>query len=88
MSIIDGITNSIVGTVAVNEPYEMAINPNTDKVYVTYYESGILSIISESLNEQNSSIQLDSIIITSIILVAAGIFAAILLRRKQIQKSQ
>jgi YVTN family beta-propeller protein len=86
ISIIDGTTNSVVESVTVIKPFEMAINTNTGIVYVTYSESGPLSIISESVNVQDSSIQLNSIIITVIILVAAGILASILVSKRKAQR--
>ena len=68
VSIIDGMTNSIIESVTVKNPFEMAINPNSNTVYVTYSESGPLSIISEAEIISDSSIQLNSIIIINFLL--------------------
>ncbi len=67
------------------KPFEMAINTKTDTVYVTYAESGPLSIISEAEMVQDS-IQLNAIIMTVIILVAAGILASILVSKRKAQR--
>ena len=85
VSIIDSTTNSIVESVTVVKPFEMAINTKTDTVYVTYSESGPLSIISESVKVQDL-IQLNSIMMTVIILVAAGILASIFVSRRKAQR--
>ncbi len=61
------------------------IERGPDSEYVTYSKSDTLSIISESVKVQDS-IQLNAIIMTVIILVAAGILASIFVSRRKAQR--
>jgi YVTN family beta-propeller protein len=50
VSIIDGSTNALGGTIEVgNEPLAIAVNPNTNKIYVTNYNSDTVTILDGSV---------------------------------------
>jgi len=52
LSVIDGTINEVIDTIKVIQPYEMAVDSRNNKVYITYFETGMLSIIDESLKEK------------------------------------
>jgi YVTN family beta-propeller protein len=49
ISVIDGVKNRVIETIPVKEPFELAINSQTGKVYSMYY-GGELSIIIKIKN--------------------------------------
>ena len=49
VSVIDGNENEVIETIKVSEPFEMAINFHTNKVYTMYY-GGKLSTITQNKN--------------------------------------
>jgi len=84
VSVIDGSKNIVIDTIDVPEPYEMAINSKQNKVYMTYFGTGILSIIDESIIEDESSAQpyvLFGIAIAAIV----GVVIAITIRKKLVR---
>ncbi|MCH8860728.1 MAG: YncE family protein, partial [Thaumarchaeota archaeon] len=84
VSVIDGSKNTVIDTIDVPEPFEMAINSIQNKVYVTYFGTGILSIIDESLIEDESSAQLYVLLgIASAAIV--GVVIAIIIHKKQVR---
>ena len=51
VSVIDGASNTVVATVAVgNNPGGVAVNPNTNRIYVANSGSGNVSVIDGASN--------------------------------------
>jgi YVTN family beta-propeller protein len=50
ISVIDGVQNKVIKTIPVKEPFELAINSETGKLYSMYY-GGDLSIITRTINQ-------------------------------------
>jgi len=48
ISVIDGKNNKIIETIPVAEPFELAINSKTNKLYSMWYAVGKLSVISDN----------------------------------------
>ena len=46
LSVIDGATNEVVDSIPVEQPYELMINPKTNKIYSTYSGYQTLSIVN------------------------------------------
>ncbi len=86
VSVIDGSRNMVVDTISVNNPFDIAINPSTNKVYVTYFETGILFIITDSIKVQPSSVlSLPTIIGIVAAVVLTSVLAAKFVRKKQLK---
>ncbi|MFQ5941722.1 MAG: YncE family protein, partial [Nitrososphaerales archaeon] len=83
---IDGSTNSILDSIEINNPYEVAVNTNMDLVYVTNRSDAFFVIETE---EVSSMLPLSFVIIMIGVAaaLAAGITAAVLVRRKKAQLS-
>ena len=48
VSVIDGASNTVVATVAVgSNPYGVAVNPNTNRIYVANYGDDTVSVIED-----------------------------------------
>jgi YVTN family beta-propeller protein len=69
LSVIDGKTNSVIDTIPVEQPYELMINPKTNKVYATYFGYPMLSIVNDVIREPERS---DSDTIAGILVAGAG----------------
>src|SRR3990172_751264 len=54
LSVIDGATNKVIDSIPVEQPYELMINPKTNKVYTTYSGHPILSIVNDVKRDQNT----------------------------------
>jgi YVTN family beta-propeller protein len=72
ISVIDGSTNKIIDSIPVEQPFELVINPKTNKLYATYFGYPMLSIVSDVIREQDQKSDLESIISV----LAAGALAA------------
>jgi YVTN family beta-propeller protein len=60
LSVIDGTTNSVVGSIAVgSEPTSVAVNPTTNTIYAISYDSSTLSVIDGATNGVMGSIAMD-----------------------------
>lgn len=58
ITVIDGYENSVVKTIPVKEPFELAINSNSGKLYSMYY-GGKLSIVTKTHIQYSPLKQLD-----------------------------
>jgi YVTN family beta-propeller protein len=72
ISVIDGKTNKVIDSITVEQPFELAINPKTDKLYATYFGHPTLSIVNDITRQQDQNY--DYKIIISVL--AAGALAA------------
>ena len=72
LSVIDGSTNKVIDTIPVEQPFELVINPKTNKLYATYFGYPMLSIVNDVIREQDQKYDLKSIIGV----LAAGALAA------------
>jgi len=71
----------------VDEPFEMAVNPSTGKVYVTYYNTGQLSVITGSPFDEKQLPSLFLIIIgISAVAGVSSVIGVLLLRKQKIRK--
>ena len=50
MTVIDGATNSTTTVSAGTEPYSVAVNPVTNKIYVANVRSGNVTVIDGATN--------------------------------------
>jgi len=62
VSIIDGTKNSVIDSIPVDKPFEMAINTDSNKVYVTFYGTKELTIIKghEAISQDSPLKQISS----------------------------
>ena len=61
VSVIDGLTNSVISTISVgNDPQGIAVNPNTNKIYVANQHDSTVSVINGSTNTIVSTIPVGS----------------------------
>jgi len=72
ISVIDGYTNKVIDSIPVEQPFELVINPTTNKLYATYFGNPILSIVTDDIREQDQKSSYESIIGV----LAAGALAA------------
>jgi YVTN family beta-propeller protein len=72
LSVIDGSTNKVIDSIPVEQPFELVINPKTNKLYATYFGYPMLSIVNDIIREQDLKSDFESIIG----ILAAGAFAA------------
>lgn len=87
ISVIDGVTNKVIDSIPVEQPYELMINPKTNKLYSTYYGYPMLSIINDVIREPDKS-DLESIIgVMAAGALAAGI-AFFITRKKKLESKQ
>jgi YVTN family beta-propeller protein len=57
MSVIDGITNEIIDTISVGKtPYGVAVNPLSNKIYVTDIVTDTVTVIDGETNEISAKI--------------------------------
>ncbi len=67
----------------------MFVDSTKNKVYVTYFGTGTLSIIDEYLDEIDTSGQLIEVMIGSVIAIAAAsVVLVVLFRKKQVRLSK
>jgi len=78
LSVIDGTINEVIDTIKVIQPYEMAVDSRNNKVYITYFETGILSIIGESLKEKSSTQSFYVFLGIAIVILVGGAVGVIL----------
>jgi YVTN family beta-propeller protein len=72
ISVIDGSTNEVIDSIPVEQPFELVINPKTNKVYATYFGNPMLSIVNDIFRQQEQKSDYESIISV----LAAGALAA------------
>jgi YVTN family beta-propeller protein len=88
ISVIDGHTNMIIDSIPVEQPFELVINPKTNKLYATYFGHPILSIINDIIREQEQKSDYNPIISV----LAAGALAAgitfFIIQKKKLKLSQ
>jgi YVTN family beta-propeller protein len=72
ISVIDGSTNQVIESIPVEQPYELVLNPKTNKVYATYFGHPMLSIVNDVIRQQDQKNNYESIISV----LAAGALAA------------
>jgi YVTN family beta-propeller protein len=72
ISVIDGSTNQVIDSIPVEQPFELAINPKTNKLYATYFGYPMLSIVNDVVREQDQKSGYSTIISV----LAAGALAA------------
>lgn len=59
VSVIDGLTNSVIANVTgLTSPYHLDVNPTTNRVYVTSSQSNFVSVIDGSTNDITARIDL------------------------------
>ena len=84
--VIDGSINSVIDYIPVNSPFEMAINPSSNKVYVIFYETSELTVIEwHEPSRQESPIQEFEISVILGIAIAGVILAFVVLTKKRNQ---
>jgi len=54
LSVIDGATNEVIDTIPVEQPFELMINPKTNKLYATYSGHSTLSIVNDVVRNQGT----------------------------------
>ena len=74
LSVIDGVTNEVVDSIPVEQPYELMRNPNTNKIYSTYFGYSSLSIVSEEIIEQDSPVNEILILVAGLAIAGAIVF--------------
>ena len=62
LSVIDGSTNTVIDSIPVEQPFELVINPITNKLYATYFGSPLLSIVNDVIREQEQKYDYEPII--------------------------
>ena len=87
VSLIDGYTNSVRTTLPVANPYELAVNRNTNMVYVSNYKSDIVFVIKKDYSVDRPELLSPYVvgIIISVLAIAAagGAVVYVLLRKKK-----
>jgi YVTN family beta-propeller protein len=84
LSVIDGSTNKVIDSIPVEQPFELVINPKTNKLYATYFGYPMLSIVNDVIREQDQKSDFKSIIgILAAGALAAGITFFIIQKKKQ-----
>src|SRR3972149_1172801 len=88
LSVIDGETNEVIDSIPVEQPFELMINPKTNKIYATYYGHSILSIVNDVERDQNTLDDSSKIIG----MLGAGAIAAIIaffvIQKKKLKPEQ
>ena len=62
LSVIDGYTNTVIDSIPVEQPFELVINPITNKLYATYFGYPMLSIVNDVIREQGQKYDYEPII--------------------------
>ena len=88
LSVIDGATNEVIDTIPVEQPFELMINPKTNKVYSTYSGNPTLSIVHDVLPDQEPNTDFQTILgVLAAGIMAAGI-AFFIVRKKKLKPKQ
>ena len=83
LTVIDGKTNEVVDSIPVEQPYELMINPKTNKIYATYYGYSGLSIVNDGSMKQDSSEKYETVIGVLGAGALAGGIAFFVIRKKK-----
>ncbi|MEX2313277.1 MAG: hypothetical protein WD650_04705, partial [Nitrosopumilaceae archaeon] len=81
-------TNEIIDSIPVEQPFELMINPKTNKLYTTYYGYSILSIVND-VERDRTTID-DSKTIIGILGAGAisAIIAFLVIQKKKLKPAQ
>ena len=79
ISVIDEKTMKVIDSIQVEQPFELSTNPNTQKIYSTYYGTSQLSIIDESTRVKSS--EPDAVWIGIIIAIIIGATLSIFIKK-------
>jgi len=83
LTVIDGATNQVIDSIPVEQPYEIMINPKTNKIYSTYYGYSMLSIVNEDGIKPESSEKYETIIVVLGAGALAGGIAFLIIQKKK-----
>ena len=85
LSVIDGATNEVMDSIPVEQPFELVINPKTNKLYATYSGHSTLSIVNDVVRDQSTFDDSNRIIGMLGAGAIAGIIAFLVIQKKKLK---